>query len=80
MDEREMFQKHGPLPLDGGDPDLKTILLWTHFYHSGDWSYEFGREFGRTTFIAAGCKENRCRITNEKGLEPISHAIVFHRW
>ena len=41
-EETEVFQKHEPLPVDDDTYDLKTILLWTNFYHKGDWSYEFG--------------------------------------
>ena len=79
VDETELFQKNEALAVDDDNSQLKTILLWTNYYHYGDYKYEFG-ELGRSTFIKAGCPENRCRTTNKRKMEEFAHVIVFHRW
>ena len=79
VDETELFQKIEALAVDDDNSQLKTILLWTNYYHYGDYKYEFG-ELGRSTFIEAGCPENRCRTINKRNMEQFAHVIVFHRW
>ena len=80
INETEVFQRHKPVRVDNDDDsNLKTILLWTFYYTKGGYSYEFGSVLGRSSFIAAGCKENRCLTTSRKDLEHSAHVIVFNR-
>ena len=76
IEETELFRRYDPIPIHN-DSDLKTILLWTNYF--GEFKYDFG-ELGREAFILAGCKENRCLMTKQRGLEQIAHAFAFHRW
>ena len=76
IEETDLFRRYGPKPMNE-DSDLKTILLWTNYF--GEFKYDFG-DMGREAFITAGCKENRCLMTNQRGLEQVAHAFAFHRW
>jgi Fucosyltransferase, N-terminal len=54
--------------------NTKTILLWTTFFKSAD----FSTGYGNTVF--KDCPYSNCETTSDRGLLPKSSAVVFHAY